>query len=75
VYVTLPELSVEGFHARETLYGVMPVTRRLVGVVGGCRSRAAATGATGRINTNTSRMATTAGSLKRSRVFIRLLLF
>ena len=30
---------MDGFHASDTEYGVMPVTRRFVGVVGGVRSR------------------------------------
>ena len=38
--MTLPELSVDGFHASVTLVCVRPVTRRFVGVVGGVRSLA-----------------------------------
>jgi hypothetical protein len=68
--MTLPELSVEGFHASDTVYGVMPVTRRFVGVVGGFRSPAADAGETGKINTSTSRLAASAGSLEKSRIFI-----
>ena len=37
-YVTLPELSVDGSQASETLFWLRLVTRRLVGVVGGVRS-------------------------------------
>ena len=33
-YLTLPELSVEGFHFNETVFDVIAVTTRLVGVVG-----------------------------------------
>ena len=43
-YLTLPELSVEGFQANVTLVGVMAVVCRLVGVVGALRSLAAKTG-------------------------------
>ena len=31
----MPPLSVEAFHARETLFAVTPVERRLPGTVGG----------------------------------------
>jgi hypothetical protein len=43
-YQNLDELSVDRFHASETLVAVEPVIRRLLGTVGGVRSRAAAAG-------------------------------
>jgi undecaprenyl-diphosphatase len=44
-YHQLLELSVEAFHASETLVGPVAVMRRLVGVVGAVRSRSPAAGA------------------------------
>lgn len=44
-YQKFDELSVDGFHASETLVAVVAVMRRLLGVVGGVRSRAADAGA------------------------------
>src|SRR5688572_2012833 len=41
-YVSWPELSTEAFHAKETLQAVLPVTSRLVGLVGGFLSGAVA---------------------------------
>src|SRR3954471_1904415 len=41
-YVTLPELSVDGSQASETLFWLTVVARKLVGVVGGVRSFGAA---------------------------------
>jgi hypothetical protein len=38
-YVNLPELSVDGPQASDALVSVVDVTIRLVGVVGGVRSR------------------------------------
>src|SRR5262245_40637331 len=38
VYVKLPELSVEGLHASETLKDVLAVTRKFPGLVGAERS-------------------------------------
>jgi hypothetical protein len=38
------ELSVDAFHARDALFAVVAVIRRLAGVVGGVRSRAAEAG-------------------------------
>lgn len=46
-----PPLSVDGFHANDTLLAVVPVTRRSVGVVGADRSLGAAA-ATGAENTS-----------------------
>ena len=42
VYVKFPELSLEGFHASETLKGVLLVTRKFPGLVGADRSRSLA---------------------------------
>jgi hypothetical protein len=52
-YLTLPELSVEGFQANVTLVWVIAVVCRLVGVVGGVLSLAARTGDGLRSNTST----------------------
>src|SRR5215204_1852919 len=41
-YEKSPELSVEGFQASVTVVSVVAMTRRIVGVVGGVRSRRAA---------------------------------
>lgn len=43
-YLTLPELSVEGFHANVAVVWVMAVVCRLVGVVGALLSLAARAG-------------------------------
>jgi hypothetical protein len=73
VYMTVPELSVDGFHVSDTLYGVVPVTRRLVGVVGGLRSLAASTGDAAK--TVPRIRATIAQSLAISRIFILICSF
>jgi hypothetical protein len=57
-YLTLPELSVEGFQANVTLVVLMAVARRLVGVVGALRSFAARTGDGLRSNASTISTAT-----------------
>ena len=56
-YEKFPELSVEGFHANVTLFSVVAVTRRFVGVVGGVRSFAARTGDGLRSNASSTRIA------------------
>ena len=58
-YVTLPELSVEGFQVSVTLFAVVAVTCRLVGVVGGVRSGAARAGVVPKSDTSTTRIAAT----------------
>jgi hypothetical protein len=40
-YVGIDALSVDAFHCRPTLVGVVDVARRFVGAVGGVRSTAA----------------------------------
>jgi len=52
-YEKFPELSVEASQARVTLFAVVTVTCRLVGVVGGVRSFAARTGDGLRSNAST----------------------
>ena len=58
-YVKLPELSVEGFQANVTLVAVMAVVCRLVGCVGGVRSRAAKAGVVPKSDTSTTRITAT----------------
>jgi len=59
-YHQFDELSVDGFHASETLFAVEAVMRRLLGVVGGVRSRAADAGAAtnSRLKTSAAAMPT-----------------
>src|SRR6185503_9313747 len=53
----------------------MPVTRRFVGVVGGCRSRAAEAGEAGKSNTSTRATAANTEDLEKNRVFILIYSF
>jgi hypothetical protein len=57
-YQNVEELSVDAFHASETLLAVDAVMRRLLGVVGGVRSRAADAGpaTNSRLQTNAAAM-------------------
>jgi hypothetical protein len=74
-YLTLPELSVEGFQANVTLVWVIAVVCRLVGCVGALRSLAARTG--DGLRSNESMLSTTATcvvNFKMYRLFIFLLL-
>ena len=74
-YLTLPELSVEGFQANVTLVGVMAVVCRLVGVVGALRSLAARTGEGLRSNASTIiTAATCVVNFRIYRLFIFLLI-
>ena len=72
-YVTLPELSVEGFQANVTLVGVMAVVCRLVGVVGALRSLAARAGAGLRSNSSTTRIAAATRAVRQKGTFLIML--
>jgi|RhiMetdeSRZDD1v2_1073273.scaffolds.fasta_scaffold310971_3 hypothetical protein len=56
-YEKLPKLSVEASQANLTLFAVVAVTYRFVGVVGGVRSFAARAGDGLRSNASTTRIA------------------
>jgi hypothetical protein len=59
-YHQFDELSVDALHASETLFAVEAVMRRLLGVVGGVRSRVADAGAatSSRLKTSAAAMPT-----------------
>jgi len=52
-------VSVDGFQANDTWYDVTDVTLKLVGLVGGVRSRAAKAGEMPKTDTSTTRIAAT----------------
>ena len=72
-YRTLPELSVDGFHANVTVVWVVAVARRFVGVVGALRSFAARTGAGLRSNASTTRIAAATLAMRQNGLFLIML--
>jgi hypothetical protein len=69
-YQKFAELSVDAFHAKETLVSVAAVILRLLGVVGGRRSRAAAAGAATSVRTPTIAAAIPTEPKERNRVMM-----
>jgi hypothetical protein len=70
-YLTLPELSVEGFQAKVTLVWVMAVVCRSVGAVGALRSLPARAGDGLRSNESTiSIVATRVANVRKYSLFI-----
>jgi hypothetical protein len=72
--VTLPELSVEGFHANVTVVWVMAVVCRLVGVVGALRSLPAKAGEVPKTDTSTTRTNATVAARQKGMFLIMLYL-
>ena len=72
-YEKFPELSVEGFHANVTLFSVVAVTCRFVGVVGGVRSRAAKAGEVPKSDTSTARIAAATLAVRQKGTFLIML--
>ena len=73
LYVTLPELSVEGFQANVTLVAVLAVVCRLVGAVGGVRSGAAKAGEVLKSITSTTRIVATTLAVRQKRMCLFML--
>ena len=72
-YETLPELSVEGFQARDTVVCVLAVTRKFVGVVGAVRSRAAKAGEVLKSITSTTKIVATTLAVRQKGIFLFIL--
>src|SRR5215207_2027999 len=72
-YEKFPELSVEASQANVTLFTVVAVTCRLVGVVGGVRSFAARAGEVLKSITSTTRIVATTLAVRQNGTFLIML--